>query len=416
MKIAELQANANAKRAEVEKEADVKIAELQAKRVEVEMKAQVKIAKLQVRRAPEDAKMAQSKAKEAEWGAKATIFQSRTQLLDKKREREETTESTMTTPTKVTKQSKPPKPSLAERLAAHNQTYKGAMSFSHVVYERMQDLAGCNIDIVTAFQRVQEWFKRGKHQGYHCHGPRDMESVMIVYIKTCCDDKVQEVAINCLENMPMSHYQPVVVAPFKAVSLLSAAVHNLPEDQIITAANILINEFVYSQHMKPWHGVTCFIMQDSVTQEIDDITTYVDITHPMVTTLRDWLRARTVEGRKAGAPMWSSVVLPPHVYPESAGLGPFNRQEAHTLLTRYTTVNSWLMEPKHMELLWNGYQVCDSLSHAVHPDQTVFVFCPTFKEQPDVDRAQYWMNVVQPHIPSVTFSQLVQIFDWNIVK
>ena len=49
-------------------------------------------------------------------------------------------------------------------------------------------------------------------------------------------------------------------------------------------------------------------------------------------------------------------------------------------------------------------------------NRLLFVFCPTFKEQPDVDRAQYWMNVVQPHIPSVTFSQLVQIFDWNIVK
>ena len=26
------------------------------------------------------------------------------------------------------------------------------------------------------------------------------------------------------------------------------------------------------------------------------------------------------------------------------------------------------------------------------------------------------MNVVQPHTKSVTFNQLVQIFDWNIVK
>ena len=379
MKVAELQAQ----KTHAQTEAQVKIAELQAnvnsqkaiedaKIAHEQTKAQVKIAKLQVRRAPEDAKMAQSKAKEAEWGAKDTIAQSRLQLFNKKREREETTEST---PTKVTKQSKPPKPSLAERLAAHNQTHNGAMSFSHAVYRRIQDLVGCNIDIVTAFQRVQEWFNGGKYQGFYCHGPRDMESVMIVYIKTCRDDAVQKVAINCLENMPMSHYQPVVVAPFEAVSLLSAALHNLPEDQIITAANILINEFVYSRHMKPWHGVTCFIMQDSVTQEIDDITTYVDVTHPIVPKLRDWLRARTVEGRKAGAPMWSSVDPLPHGYPDSAGLGPFNAQVAHCpLLNSHTAVHSWLMA--HMRQLWNGYKMCDSLAQAVHPEQTVVCFLP----------------------------------------
>ena len=199
---------------------------------------------------------------------------------------------------------------------------------------------------------------------------------MIVYIKTYRDDSVQKVAIKCLENMPMSHYQPVVVAPFKAVSLLSAAVHNLPEDQIITAANILINEFVYSQHMKPWHGVTCFIMQDSVTQEIDDITTYVDVTHPIVPKLRDWLRGRTVEGRKAGAPMWSSVEdLLPHHHTDSAGLGPFDAQEAHCpLLNSHTAVHSWLMA--HMRQLWNGYKMCDSLAQAVHPEQTVVCFLP----------------------------------------
>ena len=402
LKIAELQANATAKKAEVETEAQLKIAELEAhanaRKAEAQVKiaeleastnaqkvledskiahaqaeaqvkqteAQVKIAELQARRAPEDAKIAQAQAKKAEWEAKAKIAESQLQLQGKKREREETTESTKpTAPKKVN----PPKP-LAERLAAHTQTYRGAMSFSHAVYQKLQDLGG-DIDIVTVFQFVQEWFNAGQRRGFHLNAPRDMDSVIIVYGNKFSDDLLEHVATDCLKTTPQC-LGPVVMTPLRTASLLSAVVGVLPHDRQAAATNIFINEFVCNKVMEPWHGVTYFVVRHRLTHEVEDITTHVDVqTHPIVTELQDWLRIRIMD-RPAVTPGWSPAQdLDIQNYPDSAGLGPFNADDVHdAFIGSHAAVASFLRE--HWRRYHGGLHACMSLRQAVHPDQAIF--------------------------------------------
>ena len=373
LKIAELEAHANARKAE----AQVKIAELEAstnaqkvledaKIAHAQAEAQVKIAELQARRAPEDAKIAQAQAKKAEWEAKAKIAESQLQLQGKKREREETTESTKpTAPKKVN----PPKP-LAERLAAHTQTYRGAMSFSHAVYQKLQDLGG-DIDIVTVFQFVQEWFNAGQRRGFHLNAPRDMDSVIIVYGNKFSDDLLEHVATDCLKTTPQC-LGPVVMTPLRTASLLSAVVGVLPHDRQAAATNIFINEFVCNKVMEPWHGVTYFVVRHRLTHEVEDITTHVDVqTHPIVTELQDWLRIRIMD-RPAVTPGWSSAQdLDIQNYPDSAGLGPFNADDVHdAFIGSHAAVASFLRE--HWRRYHGGLHACMSLRQAVHPDQAIF--------------------------------------------
>ena len=288
------------------------------------------------------------------------------QLNGKKREREETMASTKpTSPKKVNT----PKP-LAERLAAHTQTYRGAMSFSHAVYQKMQDLGG-DINIVTVFQYVQEWFNAGQRRGFHLNAPRDMDSVIIVYGNKFSDDLLEQVATECLKTTPQS-LAPVLMAPLKTVSLLSVVINVLPHDRQAAATNILINEFVCNKVMEPWHGVTYFVVRHHLTREVEDITTHVDVqTHPIVTELRDWLSIRIMD-RPAVPPVWSSAQdLPIHNYPASAGLGPFNADDVHdAFIGSHTAVASFLRE--HWRRYHGGLHASMPLRQAVHPDQAVF--------------------------------------------
>ena len=358
----------SAEKADVEKEAEVNIPNANSNRSDVETEAKVKITELQMRRASYNAKIARAKAKTAASNAK--IAECRLQLYNNKREREETTESTTA---KVTKQPNIRKP-LAERLAAHIQTYYGAMSFSHAVYERIQDLSG-DIDIVTLFQHVQLWCKVVTCRRFLFHGPRDLDSVIIVYCNQFSDALLQQAAIDCLAKTPMKHSQSVVVASFKPVSLLFAVIDVLPYEQRTIATNLLINVFLCDKRNEPWHGVTCFIVQSRVTQEIEDITTYVDVgNHPIVTKLRDWLCTCTVDGGHPAPPVWSDLEdIPICAYPANAGLGSFNAYEAHTeLMKGHTAVDSWLM--KYITQLYTGYEHTSYLADAVHPEQTVVCF------------------------------------------
>ena len=380
LKFAELQAEAQMKMAELQANTsdqkileDAKIAQAQTKIQLKQTEAQVKLAELQVRRASDDVNIAQAEANKAEWDAKAKIAECRQQMImhNKKREREETMESMTTTPTKTTKQSHTSNPSLADRVAACTQIHQGARSFSHAVYQKMQDLGG-NVNIVTMFQYVQEWFRAEQRKGFHVNAPRGLDWVVIVYGNNFSDDLLEFVATECLKKAP-SHVpctRPVVVASFRPVSLLSAALADLPHDQRTATTTLLIDKFVYSQAMGPWHGVTCFIVRHRVTQKIEDIRTYVDVrTHPMVTTLRNWLLQRTMD---TCAPEWSPAdALPKYDYPDNAGLGSFNGFAPYNELVRaHEAIRTFLQACPGLR---NGMmEECVHLTKTVHPDQTVF--------------------------------------------
>ena len=432
VKIAELQANTNAQKmledakiAHAQTEAQVKIAELQANTNAQKMLEDANIAhaqtKLQLKQTEVEAEsnvmIADAQAKKAEWDAKGKIVESQPQLQGKKREREETAESTTTTPTKMAKKPNTPKP-LAERVAECTQNHRNAMSFSHAVYEKMQDLGG-NLDIVMVFKYVYEWFRsttEKQRRGFHVNAPRGMEPVTIVYGKPPSDHLLTSVATECLTKAPSPSYlaQPVVVASFPTVSLLSAALGDLSGDQRIAATTLLIDKFVYSQAMEPWHGVTCFVVRHRETQEIEDITTYVDVQiHPIVRTLQNWLHECTVHNCNSRAPMWSVNELPQYDYPDSAGLGSFSGHTTYRqLVDSHPTVNSFLRAQPRLR----GVELCQYLTQAVHPDQTVVLLSCDSNQQSDMDRQWYWMNVVEPQTKTVTFNQLVRIFNWDSVK
>ena len=335
----------------------------------------MKLAELQVRRASDDVKIAQAEANKAEWDAKGKIAECRRQMAhNKKREREEMTESTTTTPTKTTKRSPTPKLSLAERVAACTQSHRSAASFSHAVYQKMQDLGG-NVDIVTMFQYVHEWFRAAterQRKGFYVHAPRGLEPVSIVYTKNISDYSLELVVTECLKKAPSNVpcAQPVVVASFSTVSLLSAALGDLPEDQRTAATTLLIDKFVYSQAMGPWHGVTCFVVRNPVTQNIEDIRTYVDVQkHPIVTTLHNWLLHHTTD---TCAPGWP-LDLPSDDYPDSVGLGSFNPFAPYNELVNgdaHPAIRTFLQAYAGLH---KGMEECVYLTHAVHPEQTVFL-------------------------------------------
>ena len=242
------------------------------------------------------------------------------------------------------------------------------------MYQKAQELQR-NINIVTVFEYVRDWFNAGQHRGFHCNAPRNMDSTIIVYSNKFDAELLDQVATNCIGKITQPLSSPAVepIKTNRRTSLLSVVVGRLPNDRKVEATKILVNDFVQSKAMERWHEVTCFLVRHHRTREIEDVMTVVDVgNHPIISMLQDWLHKRTMEDCLVAPPVWPCAdKLPNYNWPANAGLGPLDADEAYNAVVhRDAAVSAFLHT--HRGRYYHGVQQCGDLLRAVHPHQTCF--------------------------------------------